>query len=87
MEEKKINEAQVAEQTTSQENVNEQVNEIIKGYANGQKVIWVDFNSKFLDENGDTKWIMPDRLHPNAQGYAEIWMPAVLPHFKEICGK
>ena len=66
---------------------NEQVNEIIKGYADGQKVIWVDFNSKFLDENGDTKWIMPDRLHPNAQGYAEIWMPAVLPHFKEICGK
>ena len=67
--------------------MNEQVNEIIKGYADGQKVIWVDFNSKFLDENGDTKWIMPDRLHPNAQGYAEIWMPAVLPHFKEICGK
>ena len=28
MEEKKMNEAQVAEQTTSQENVNEQVNEI-----------------------------------------------------------
>lgn len=28
MEEKKINEAQVAEQTTSQENVNEQVNEM-----------------------------------------------------------
>ena len=67
--------------------VNEQVNEIIKGYADGQKVIWVDFNSKFLDENGDTKWIMPDRLHPNAQGYSEIWMPAVLPYFKEICGK
>ena len=66
---------------------NAKVNEIIKGYADGEKVIWVDFNSKFLDENGDTKWIMPDRLHPNAQGYAEIWMPAVLPHFKEICGK
>ena len=66
---------------------NEQVNEIIKGYADGQKVIWVDFNAKFLDENGDTKWIMPDRLHPNARGYAEIWMPAVLPYFKEICGK
>ena len=67
--------------------VNEQVNEIIRSYADGQKIVWVDFNSKFLDENGDTKWIMPDRLHPNAQGYAEIWMPAVLPYFKEICGK
>ena len=64
---------------------NEKVNEIIKGYADGQKVVWVDFNAKFLDENGDTKWVMPDRLHPNARGYAEIWLPAVLPHFKDIC--
>jgi len=67
--------------------VNEQINKIIKDYADGQKVIWVDFNSKFLDEKGDTKWIMPDHVHPNAKGYSEIWMPAVLPHFKEICGK
>lgn len=64
---------------------NEKVNEIIKGYADGRKVVWVDFNAKFLDENGDTKWVMPDRLHPNARGYAEIWLPAVLPHFKDIC--
>lgn len=63
------------------------VNDIIKGYANGQNIIWVDFNDKWLDENGDTKWIMPDRLHPNAEGYKKIWMPAVLPYFKEIVGK
>ena len=25
--------------------------------------------------------------HPNAKGYAEVWLPSVLPHFKEICGK
>jgi lysophospholipase L1-like esterase len=66
---------------------NEKVNAIIKGYADGEKVIWVDFNSKLIDANGDTKWIMPDRLHPNAAGYKDIWMPAVLPYFKEICGK
>ena len=66
---------------------NEKANEIIKGYADGKKVVWVDFNGKFLDESGDTKWIMPDRLHPNAKGYAEIWLPAVLPHFKEACGR
>ena len=41
---------------------------------------------KFLDEKGDTKWIMPDRLHPNAAGY-KIWTDAVLPYFKSICGK
>ena len=66
--------------------VNEKVNEIIKGFADGEKVLWVDFNSKFLDEKGDTKWIMPDRLHPSAKGH-KIWAEAVLPYFKEICGK
>ena len=65
---------------------NEAVNAIIKGYADGDKVIWVDFNAKWLDKNGDTKWIMPDRLHPGAAGYA-IWADAVLPYFKSICGK
>ena len=49
-------------------------------------MIWVDFNSKYLDSKGDTKWIMPDRLHPNAAGY-KIWTDAVLPYFKSICGK
>ena len=66
---------------------NEKVNSIIKGYADGEKVIWVDFNSKLIDANGDTKFIMSDRLHPNAEGYQNIWMPAVLPYFREICGK
>ena len=65
---------------------NEKVNAIIKGYADGERVIWVDFNAKYLDAKGDTKWIMPDRLHPNAAGY-KIWTDAVLPYFKSICGK
>ena len=34
----------------------------------------------------NAKW-MPDHCHPNLAGYTEIWMPAVLPYFKEICGK
>ena len=66
---------------------NDKVNEIIRGYADGEKVIWVDFNAKFLDKDGNTKWIMPDALHPNAEAYRTIWMPAVLPYFKEIVGK
>ena len=66
---------------------NEKVNEAIKGLADGKKVIWVDFNAKFLDEKGDVKWIMSDRLHPSADGYRDIWVPAVLPYFKEIVGK
>ena len=67
--------------------VNDKVNAIIKGFADGKKVVWVDFTAKFLDEKGDnTKW-MPDNCHPNAAGYREIWMPGVLPYFKEACGK
>ena len=66
---------------------NEAANELIAKFADGKKVIWVDFNAKFLDEKGDNvKW-MPDHCHPNAAGYREIWMPAVLPYFKEIVGK
>ena len=67
--------------------VNDKVNAIIKGFADGKQVVWVDFTSKFLDEKGDnTKW-MPDNCHPNAAGYREIWLPGVLPYFKEACGK
>lgn len=65
---------------------NNEVNAIIKGFADGEKVIWVDFGAKFLDEKGDTKWIMPDRVHPGPKGY-EIWSDAVLPYFKAACGK
>ena len=53
----------------------------------GAKVVWVDFNSKFLDEKGDNIALMPDHCHPNAQGYAEVWLPSVLPYFKKVCGK
>ena len=66
---------------------NEKANAIIRGYADGKRVIWVDFGAKFLDEKGDNAKWMPDGCHPNAAGYREIWMPSVLPHFREIVGK
>ena len=66
---------------------NEEVNKLIRPLADGQKVVWLDFNAKFLDEKGDNvKW-MPDHCHPNAAGYREIWLPAILPYLKEACGK
>ncbi len=66
---------------------NEKVNAIIKGFADGKKVVWCDFNAKFLDAEGNLpKTIMPDLLHPNRDGYI-IWRDAVLPHFEKICGK
>ncbi|MBR1920446.1 MAG: hypothetical protein IJ829_00420 [Kiritimatiellae bacterium] len=66
---------------------NEKANALIKDFADGKKVVWVDFNDRFLDPAGDNSALMPDNCHPNAKGYADVWLPAVLPHFKEICGR
>ena len=66
---------------------NEKVNAIIKGYADGKTVLWLDFNKKFFNAEGRlTKEVMNDLLHPNEKGY-RIWLDAVLPTFREICGK
>ena len=66
---------------------NEKVNAIIKGYADGKTVLWLDFNEKFFNAEGKlTKEVMNDLLHPNERGY-QIWLDAVLPTFREICGK
>ncbi|MBO7684718.1 MAG: DUF1080 domain-containing protein [Kiritimatiellae bacterium] len=58
---------------------NDKVNAAIKAFADGEKVVWLDFTSRFLDAKGDTKWCMNDRLHPNEKGYA-IWWEAIKPY-------
>ena len=64
--------------------INDAVNAKIRGYADGEKVIWLDFTDRFLDDAGNNvKW-MPDHCHPNAEGYREIWLPAVLPLLEKI---
>lgn len=65
----------------------EATNELLKSLADGEKVIWLDLGKSFLDEKGDAKKGMSDRGLPDAAGYREIWMPAVLPRIREICGK
>ena len=66
---------------------NEKVNAIIKGFADGKRVVWVDFNDKLLEADGTlSKEIMPDLLHPNAKGY-QIWCDAIMPVIKETFGK
>jgi lysophospholipase L1-like esterase len=56
---------------------NEATNAIIKGYADGQKVFFLDVGAKFLEPDGTlSKTIMPDLLHPNEKGY-EIWTDAI----------
>ena len=66
---------------------NEAVNVLIKPFADGKTVLWLDFNEKFLSAEGvPTKDVMNDLLHPNEKGY-KIWLDAILPTFREICGK
>ena len=66
---------------------NEKVNELIAKIPDGKDVIWLDFNAKFLKEDGTlTKEVMNDLLHPNENGY-RIWLDALMPVFREVCGK
>jgi lysophospholipase L1-like esterase len=56
---------------------NEATNAIIKGYADGQKVFFLDIGAQFLEPDGTlSKTVMPDLLHPNEKGY-EIWTNAI----------
>jgi lysophospholipase L1-like esterase len=59
-----------------------QINEInpaIAKLADGKMITFLDIGSKFLDADGTLpKSIMPDLLHPNAQGY-QIWADAMNP--------
>ena len=63
---------------------NEKVNALIRPFADGERVIWVDFNSKWMDEKGDVIGYMPDRCHPNAKGYAEVWVPSIMPYLEKF---
>lgn len=55
------------------------INKIIAGYADGKKVLFIDFGDKFLEPDGTlSPEIMPDFLHPNAKGY-QIWADAIQP--------
>lgn len=55
------------------------INALIKNFADGKTVTWLDVGPKFLDAQGNLpKEIMPDALHPNAQGY-QIWFDTMWP--------
>ena len=66
---------------------NATVSGIIRGYADGKSVIWVDFRDKLLQADGTiSKDLMPDFLHPKEEGY-RIWAEAIRPYLKEATGK
>lgn len=64
--------------------INNDVNAIIKNYADNKRVFFADINSVFLTNNGVLpKDIMPDLLHPNEKGY-NLWAEALEPHLQKL---
>ena len=64
---------------------NDGVNEIIKDFADGETVFWLDMNAKFPPLDGDYKALFPDGTHPNEQGY-EIWAAELQPFLDRFVG-
>jgi len=65
----------------------EKVKTMIRGIADGENVIWCDFNDRFLEPDGTaTKEVFSDFCHLTEKGY-RIWSDAMLPYFREACGK
>ena len=62
----------------------EGINAIISKYDDGKTVRYLDITGKFLDAAGEIpKEIMPDGLHPNADGY-KLWADAMKPLLDEL---
>jgi len=67
--------------------LNDAINQRIAKLADGKHVFYLDINRKFLNDDGTLpKSIMPDLLHPNAQGYA-IWAEAMEPMIRRLMGE
>ena len=65
----------------------EAVNRWIRYLADGEKVLWCDFNAKLMEPDGTlTKEHASDLLHPNACGY-EVWAEALKPFLDYALGR
>jgi lysophospholipase L1-like esterase len=66
---------------------NEEVNKIIRGFADGEKVQFLDIYGKFLEADSSvSKKYFCEGLHLNHDGYL-VWREAVMDKIAEICGK
>lgn len=66
---------------------NDEINRILKTYADGETVYWLDIGQTFLDDQGNMKRdILPDALHPNEDGY-RAWARAMEPTIKKLMGE
>jgi lysophospholipase L1-like esterase len=59
--------------------INNRVNTIISGFADGRKIFFLDINQYLTNSDGTlSRDVMPDLLHPNEKGY-EIWAARMEP--------
>ncbi|CAM4089616.1 GDSL-type esterase/lipase family protein [Roseateles saccharophilus] len=66
--------------------INQRVNQIIQGYADGRQIHFLDIGAALLQPDGTlSKEVMPDLLHPNERGY-EIWQRAMAPTLQQLMG-
>jgi lysophospholipase L1-like esterase len=64
--------------------VNERVNKLIAGYADGRSVHYLDINAALLNPDETlSKDVMPDLLHLSEKGYA-IWQRAMAPTLQTL---
>jgi lysophospholipase L1-like esterase len=62
------------------------INAIISKFADGNKVVYLNINDKFLGPDGKVPAdIMPDFLHPNEHGY-QLWADAMNPTLFRMMG-
>ena len=63
---------------------NARASELAKSIADGERVIWLDFNSVFLEKDGTlSAEMMPDYLHPLEHVYA-LWRAAIEPVMRKV---
>ena len=63
----------------------DRINSIIRGFADGRKVVWCDINSRFIGPDGGLRRdLMPDMRYPQGKGYG-VWRDAIAPYLDNIC--
>jgi beta-glucosidase len=63
---------------------NDRINKIIRAYADGRTVHWLDLGPVFLDAEGRLdRELMPDGLHPGEKGY-RAWAEAMEPTIRRL---
>jgi len=65
---------------------NEEINNQMERYADGEHIHYMDIGSVFLEADGTIRdEVMPDYLHPSSEGYAR-WAKAIEPKLRALGG-